>query len=264
MTDALAVRYAPTELDTESLGDIFVKSGYFKDTRDRAQAIVKILAGRELGFGPIASMQGVYLVNGRVTLSANLVGAAIKRSGRYDYRVDKLDQTECRMTFFEQGKAIGDSSFSLEDAKQAGLLASDTYKKFPRNMLFSRALTNGARWYCPDVFNGPIYTPDELGAQVDLETGEVIDMGVRETPAVLREVPKRERSLHELVQSYQRGVQKGLAEGWIAADDVDDWILNADAGREDVLIGLEKLVDARPSPSEQSEAPAELTTPPAF
>jgi hypothetical protein len=30
-------------------------------------------------------------------------------------------------------------------------------------MLYARALSNGAKWYCPDVFGGPIYTPDELG-----------------------------------------------------------------------------------------------------
>jgi hypothetical protein len=110
-----------------------------------------------------------------VTLSANLVGAAIKRSGRYDYRIGGLDHTTCRLKFYEQGREIGESMFSLDDAKKAGLTASDTYTKYVRNMLFSRALTNGARWYCPDVFNGPIYTPDELGAQVDLETGEVLE-----------------------------------------------------------------------------------------
>jgi hypothetical protein len=40
-------------------------------------------------------------------------------------------------------------------------------------MLFSRALTNGARWYTPDVFGGPVYTPDELGAEVDAEGNAV-------------------------------------------------------------------------------------------
>jgi hypothetical protein len=40
-------------------------------------------------------------------------------------------------------------------------------------MLYARALSNGAKWYCPDVFGGPIYTPDELGAVVDGETGEL-------------------------------------------------------------------------------------------
>ena len=42
-------------------------------------------------------------------------------------------------------------------------------------MLFARAMSNGVRWYCPDVAMAPLYTPDELGAQVDGESGEVIE-----------------------------------------------------------------------------------------
>jgi len=62
----------------------------------------------------------------------------------------------------------------MEDAGNAGLIARDNWKKYPRNMLFSRAMSNGAKWHCPDVGAGaPIYTPDELGADVDDE-GAVI------------------------------------------------------------------------------------------
>lgn len=176
MSTALApVQYKPTDLSTESLGAVLVKSGYFADTRDVAQAIVKVLAGRELGFGPIASMQGVYIVKGRVTLSANLVGAAIQRSGKYTYAVKELTNDRCTLVFRTTlvGGGTFESTFTIQDAQQAGI-AGDTYKKFPRNMLFSRALTNGARWFCPEVFNGPIYTPDELGAIVEGD-GRVVE-----------------------------------------------------------------------------------------
>jgi hypothetical protein len=196
-TDARAralapIDYRPTELGTEQLGQILVRSGFFQDTKDIAQAVVKVLAGRELGFGPIASMQGVYVVKGRVTLAANLVAAAIQRSQRFRYRVRELSAERCHLTFFERdGQAwavLGESEFSMEDAKAAELLANQpNYKKFPRNMLFSRALTNGARWYCPEVFNGPIYTPDELGAPVDDE-GNVVEGAFGRTDAGSGEV----------------------------------------------------------------------------
>ena len=53
--------------------------------------------------------------------------------------------------------------------------------KFPRNMLFARSLSNGVKWFCPDIFLGaPVYTPDELGATVD-EQGEVIELPVTVT-----------------------------------------------------------------------------------
>jgi hypothetical protein len=41
-------------------------------------------------------------------------------------------------------------------------------------MLFSRAMSNGTRWYTPDIFGGPVYTPEELNAPLN-ETGEYIN-----------------------------------------------------------------------------------------
>ena len=162
------------------IGQIFVTSGFFSDTKDAAQAIVKVMAGQELGFAPIASMTGVYIMKGKVSLSANLMAAAIKRSGRYTFKVLQLDAKECSIEFYEilggKRESIGISSFTMAEAAQAGLAGSATWKNFPRNMLYARAMSNGAKWYCPDVFGGPIYTPDELGAAVDGETGEMVDL----------------------------------------------------------------------------------------
>jgi hypothetical protein len=158
------------------LGATLSQSGYFQDAKDAAQAVVKVLAGRELGFGPITSMTGVYIVKGKVTLSANLIAAAIKRSGRYNYRFVSHNDRECVLEFFEQGQSVGKSGFTIEEAQRAGLTINSTWKSYPRNMLFARALSNGAKWFCPDVFGGPIYTPDELGAEVDGDTGEMINV----------------------------------------------------------------------------------------
>uniref|UniRef100_A0A6M3L4C4 Uncharacterized protein n=1 Tax=viral metagenome TaxID=1070528 RepID=A0A6M3L4C4_9ZZZZ len=158
--------------DTMKLGQVLAESGFFSDSRGASQAIVKILAGRELGFGPVASMTGVNIIKGKVALSANLIAASIKRSGRYNYRVKQMDNDTCSVEFYEGGQAIGVSTFTMDDAKAAGL-GGDNWRKFSRNMLFARAISNGAKWYCPDLSGGPLYTPDELGAQIDGESGEI-------------------------------------------------------------------------------------------
>jgi len=169
--------------DTVDLGTILVKSGYFKDARDASQAVVKVLAGREMGFGPIASMQGINIIQGQPSVGANLLGAAIKRTNKYNYRViPPHTDDRCEIAFFESGQEVGRSVFTMDDANRAGLTGKQNWKQFPRNMLFARALSNGARWFCPDVFGGvTAYVPEELGATVD-ENGEVID--VTPTPVV--------------------------------------------------------------------------------
>jgi len=175
MTEQALTVYTPLS-DVMALGKVLAQSGYFTDAREAGQAVVKILAGQELGFGPIASMTGIHIIKGKVSLSANLMAAAIKRSGRYTYDVKGLTEDTCTLEFKEGAKLLGTSTFTMKDAAKAGL-TGDNWKKYPRNMLFARALSNGAKWYTPDIFGGPIYTPDELGAVVDGETGEVISNG---------------------------------------------------------------------------------------
>lgn len=171
---AVARPAADSISDLRALGQVFAKSGFFSDVREEAQAIVKIMAGGELGFPPITSMTGIYIVKGKVSLSANLMAARVKSSGKYDFRVKEMSATKCAIEFFQNGESIGVSDFTIEDAKKAGTQNID---KFPRNMLYARAMSNGCKWFCPDIFAGGIYTPDELGAIVNGE-GEVIDIPV--------------------------------------------------------------------------------------
>lgn len=166
--------------DLQRTAKMMVVSGYFDAARDANQAIaqiaVKILAGREMGYGPFASVQGIHVIQGKPTLSANLLAAAVKAHPHYDYRVRQMTDDVVSLEFFQDGQSIGSSEFTATNAKDAGLTGKDIWRKFPRNMLFARALSNGVRWYCPDVFNGnAVYVPEELGATVDGETGEIIE-----------------------------------------------------------------------------------------
>jgi hypothetical protein len=167
--------------DAMKAANAMAASGFFQDARQAAQAVVKILAGQELGVGPFTSMTGVYIIQGRPALSANIMAAAVKRSGRYNFRVVELTDTRCEIAFFENGQECGRSTFTADEARKAGTKNMD---KYPRNMLYARAISNGVRWFCPDVLGGsPVYTPEELGAQVN-EDGQVIDVTVSEPEPV--------------------------------------------------------------------------------
>lgn len=152
--------------DVFALGRVFAESGYFNDARDAAQATVKILAGRELGLPPFASMTGIHIIKGKPTLSANLLAARIKASKKYDYRVAELNDKGCRLIAYENGKQVGESTFSIDDSRRAGTQNID---RFPRNMLFARAVSNLVRWYMPDLFVTGVYTPEEMGSEMENE-----------------------------------------------------------------------------------------------
>lgn len=151
------------------LAAVVAGSRDFPDCRTPEKAAVRILAGREMGVGPINSVIGIRVQNGRVSMDATLMAGAIKRSGRYDYRVTEHTNEACSLEFSENGQKVGDSAFTWEDAKKANLDKKSTWKEYPRNMLFARALSNGARWFCPGIFGGAIYTHEELGYAVDDE-----------------------------------------------------------------------------------------------
>jgi hypothetical protein len=65
----------------------------------------------------------------------------------------------------ESVRSLGLSDFYEARRRKAGTQNMD---KFGRNMMFARAMSNGVKWFCPDVFDGnAVYVPEELGATVD-------------------------------------------------------------------------------------------------
>jgi hypothetical protein len=161
--------------DPIKLAEHFARSGYFKDAADLSKAVVKIAAGEELGLGPMGSMQGIHIIEGKPSLSANVLAALVKRHPVYDYIVRALTERGARIAFLQNGEPIGVSEFTMADAERAGIAGKQNFKRYPKAMMFARALSQGVRWYCPDVTAGsPAYVPEELGAEVD-ESGEPLE-----------------------------------------------------------------------------------------
>jgi hypothetical protein len=102
-------------------------------------------------------MSGLHIIKGKAVLSSNLMAAAIQRSGKYDYRVVQSDDTVCTIDFYSGGQKIGSSSFSIEDAKRAGL-GGDNWRRYTRAMLFARCISAGYKTHCPDALGAaPVY-----------------------------------------------------------------------------------------------------------
>jgi hypothetical protein len=143
------------------------RSGFFKEARDIDKAITLALVGQELGIGPATAIRGIHIIEGKTSLSSNLMAAQIKGSGKYTYRVRENTSKVCRIEFFEmvagKSESIGTSEFTIEEAQQANLMGNPSWKKYPKAMLFARALSQGARTHTPDVFGGaPVYYEGEI------------------------------------------------------------------------------------------------------
>lgn len=169
-----------------------VASELYKDTKSLAQAYIKLTLGASLGIDPATAMSSILLVNGKPSFTANLIAARIKQSGKYRYEIVEKTDKKCSIQFYEQiedytpdGKQIKKwikpgpaETFSVDMAKAAGLTKNPVWSSFPMNMCYCRALTNGAKTYCPDVMVGnQIYTPDELDPNMKMQVtqdGDVV------------------------------------------------------------------------------------------
>lgn len=160
----------------------FVPDAY----RGNAPAVAAaILAGRELGIGPMTSLRHVQLVKGSPSLSAEYKRARVLAAG-HEFNILEATTQRCRV----KGKRRGSSepplevTFSMEDAKRAGLLNPSrsgkpgNWQTRPRRMLFARAGSELCDMLFSDVVNGLATT--ELLAE---GTDDDAFAGYDETPA---------------------------------------------------------------------------------
>ena len=163
--------------DMMNVSKAFYESGMFTDIKSIAQAMVKISAGAEIGIPPFAAMTGIHIIQGKPTIGAGLIASRVKGSGKYDYKVIEASEKVCSIDFYQGATKIGNSTFTIEDAKKA---LTKNIDKFPKNMLFARAISNGVKWYCPDIFSGPVYVPEEMPSVTEEVSHVVVDTTIDE------------------------------------------------------------------------------------
>lgn len=158
-------------LGTVGMARAMVQSGYFKNVTNVAQAIVKIEMGKSLAISPVEAMQYLHIFTTggdrtNIQLGYPLVGALIQRSGKYHFTVQTRTEEECEIDFYRilasgEMKKLGTSRFTLEKARTAGLVTKDVWKAYPEVMLYARALTHGAKAFCPEILGGAGVKADE-------------------------------------------------------------------------------------------------------
>jgi hypothetical protein len=153
-----------------------VKSGFLPravNTPEKAMAIIQ--TGKELGLGPMQSLRSIHIIEGKPTMSADLIaGLALAKLPGSVLRVVESSDKKCVIEAGRSGQKLTPFEYTMADAQRAGLAGKDNWKKHPRAMLRARAITEAARAIFPDTCVG-LYDPDELGA-VTGPSGEVVEL----------------------------------------------------------------------------------------
>ena len=119
-------------------------------------AAVAIQWGIEIGLQPLQALQNIAVISGVPALWGDALIAIIKGSGCCEYIRSEFDDTT--MTAHVATKRKGEPeevrSFSLDDAKKAGLLNRQTYQQHPKRMLNARARSHVLRDVYADLLRG--------------------------------------------------------------------------------------------------------------
>lgn len=156
--------------------ETLVRSGFLPKAINTAEKAVAIIqTGRELGIGPMQSLRSIHVIEGKPTLSAELMAGLVhRRIPGAVLRVVESTDAICVVEAGRPGQPTTRFVWSSDDAKRAGLTGKSNWRSYPRAMLRARCLTEAARSTFPDATSG-LYDPDELGAVTDAD-GVVVDV----------------------------------------------------------------------------------------
>ena len=146
------------------LADRLYRAGVFgAEVTSADKAFAVLLKGHELGFAPMASAGSISIIKGKVSLSADATIALCKRSPACLF-LRLLASTEEVATYETQ--RAGDPSpttlsYTIAQARTAGLTGSQTWRAHAPAMLRARCGAAIARAVYPDLVAG-IYDPDEM------------------------------------------------------------------------------------------------------
>lgn len=147
------------ELAKSIAGTEFVPVGL----RNRPDAVLaSILTGRELGIGPMQALRQIYVTeDGKVGLEAELMLAKMREA---DIRVDgDVDDERAWVQGTRPNGEVMRLEFTLEEAQRANLLRKTNWTRYPKDMMWARAVSRLYRRLASDVAAGASHTPEELG-----------------------------------------------------------------------------------------------------
>jgi len=139
------------------------QSGLF-GVKTPEQAMALMLVAQAEGLHPAIAARDYDIIQGRpAKKSEAMMRSFIANGGRVKWHA--LDDKIADATFSHPAGGEVRIAWDIARATTAGLGGKDMYKKFPRQMLRARCISEGVRTVCPMATSG-MYVPEEV---VDME-----------------------------------------------------------------------------------------------
>lgn len=161
-----------TNLQPATLGELSTLAKHaaesaFFGAKTQSQALLLMMAGKDLGLSYTQSLRAFHVIEGRPALSADgMVAVCLGRRDvcQYFRTVESDDRHAMVETHRVGDPAPRRTAFTFEEAQRAGLVKEKgNWAKYPGRMCLARARSFLARDVYPDLLMG-LYDPDELEA----------------------------------------------------------------------------------------------------
>lgn len=177
----------PQSLDEAmKFADLMAKSSIVpKDFQGNpGNIIVAVQWGAELGLAPLQAMQSIAVINGRPAIWGDAMLALVRASGLLEDIVEEPTDTGCTCKLKRRGEPEVVRTFTLEDAKRAGLAGKQgPWQQMPRRMLQMRARAFALRDVFPDVLRGVYVAEEAQDMPVERDMGAAEDVTQPKTRA---------------------------------------------------------------------------------
>jgi hypothetical protein len=125
--------------------------------------LAAILTGRELGIPPMQALREISVIEGKPSLSANLLLARLREGGVEILGSESNDElTRIRARRRDTGE-VAEVEWTLEEARRAGLAEKANWKRYPSDMMFARCVGRLARRLGSDLIGAAMpYSSEEV------------------------------------------------------------------------------------------------------
>ncbi|MBF5006886.1 recombinase RecT [Diaphorobacter caeni] len=242
------------DLSPQTFDQAITFSGYLadsdlvpKDFKGKpGNCLIAMQWGAELGLKPLQAIQNIAIINGRPALWGDAVIALVRSSPACEYVIEESDGKTAICKVKRRGEPEQFRSYSMDDAKQAGLLGKQgPWSQYPKRMLQLRARAFALRDVFPDVLRGMPVAEEVRDEPTEKFMGPVDEVTSAPTPAPQLD-PYPTADFEKNLPAWHQAIAAGRASA--------DQIIGRAKTKYSLSPDQENLIRNRPAPAATADA----------